>query len=130
MRAPAGFGSTRETDKAPRETTMNEPSERGAQPSFESPAIRFDATVHPGVTNHNLRAVADLDLDRMPDPEDEVRLLVTPEDCRRLLESGYEVHLRALVPVRPVPAELVETDESVMAWLEERVQGIERAGGA
>ncbi|MES5820724.1 hypothetical protein [Streptomyces sp. RG80] len=109
---------------------MNEPAEPAEQPPPESAAIRFDATVHPGITNHNLRAVADLDLDRMPDPEDEVRLLVTPEDCRRLLESGYEVHLRALVPVRPVPAELVATDESVMAWLDERVQGIERSGGA
>jgi hypothetical protein len=108
---------------------MNEPSERAEQPPPESPAIRFDATVHPGATARSLLAVADLDLDLMPDPDDEVRLLVTPEECRRLLESGYEVHLRALVPVRPVPAELVETDESVMAWLEERVEGIERSGG-
>ncbi|WP_030680048.1 hypothetical protein [Streptomyces sp. NRRL B-1347] len=101
---------------------MSEPTER--------PAVRFDATVHPGAANRDLRGVADLDLDRIPDPEGAVRVLVTADDCRRLLESGYEVHLHAPVPVRPLPGELVEQDEAVRAWLEERLQGSRRAGGA
>ncbi|WP_143052534.1 hypothetical protein [Streptomyces sp. cf386] len=92
--------------------------------------MRFDATVQPGPTIRDLEGVADLDLDRIPDPEGEVRVLVTPDECRRLLESGYEVRLHAVVPVRPLPAELVARDDAVMAWLEEHVQGIERAGGA
>ncbi|MFF4060819.1 hypothetical protein ACFYZ8_26145 [Streptomyces sp. NPDC001668] len=125
---------------------MNEPSERPQQPPVrqqppgrdaadagsaggENPAVRFDATVHPGVTNRDLLGVADLDLDRIPDPEGDVRVVVTADECRRLLENGYEVRLQAAVPVRPLPAELVEQDDSVRAWLEERVQGIERSGG-
>lgn len=74
--------------------------------------------------------VADFDLDRIPDPEGEVRVVITPDECQRLLESGYEVHLHASVPVRPLATGLVASDDSVTAWLEERVQGIERAGGA
>ena len=116
---------------------MNGPSERPQQPPIrdardaggENPTVRFDATVHPGVTNRDLLGVADLDLDRIPDPEGDVRVVVTADECRRLLESGYEVRLHAQVPVRPLPAELVEQDDSVRAWLEERVEGIGRSGG-
>ncbi|MER5299858.1 MULTISPECIES: hypothetical protein [Streptomyces] len=97
---------------------------------MREPTERFDATVHPGAANRDLRGVADLDLDRIPDPEGAVRVLVTADECRRLLESGYEVHLHAPVPVRPLPAELVEQDEAVRRWLEERLEGIQRAGGA
>ncbi|QEV59772.1 hypothetical protein CP982_14350 [Streptomyces spectabilis] len=85
--------------------------------------MRFDATVHPGAANRDLRGVADLDLDRIPGPEGAVRVLVSADDCRRLLESGYEVRLRALVPVRPLDSELVEGDDAVRAWLAERLQG-------
>ncbi|MCI3930515.1 hypothetical protein [Streptomyces sp. AN091965] len=98
--------------------------------SAERPTARFDATVHPGTTHRDLRGVAGLDLDRIPDPEGAVRVLVTVEECRRLVESGYEVHLHATVPVRPLPGELVERDDAVRAWLEERLRGIRRAGGA
>ncbi|MFF9060267.1 hypothetical protein ACIRPQ_22685 [Streptomyces sp. NPDC101213] len=113
---------------------MNEPSEHPHQPpprdtGGENPTVRFDATVHPGARNRDLLGVADLDLDRIPDREGDVRVVVSPEECRRLLENGYEVRLHAQVPVRPLPAELVEEDDSVRAWLEERLQGIERQGG-
>ncbi|WP_157881394.1 hypothetical protein [Streptomyces phaeochromogenes] len=114
---------------------MNEPSERAQRhpprdAEGENPTVRFDATVHPGAMNLDLHGVADLDLDWIPDAEGRVRVLVIPDECRRLLESGYEVHLHASIPVRPLPVELVEQDDSVRAWLEERVQGIERLGGA
>ncbi|MDL5206061.1 hypothetical protein [Streptomyces sp. ALI-76-A] len=96
---------------------MNEPSAH-PQPSprdagGENPTVRFDATVHPGPANRDLLGVADLDLDRILDREGEVRVAASAEECRRLLESGYEVHLHAQVPVRPLPAELVEHDDSV-----------------
>lgn len=95
-----------------------------------SPAVRFDAAVRPGARNRDLDRVADLDLDRVPGPGDEVRLLVTQDDLTRLLEHGYEVHLYEVAPVAPFPAELVYGDDSAAAWLEERVRGIERAGGS
>ena len=101
---------------------MSEPSERAA--------VRFDATVHPGARNRDLRGVAELDLDRVPDPEGAVRVLVGADDCRRLLERGYEVRLHGAVPVRPLPSELVAADEAVSAWVEERLRGIRRPGGA
>ncbi|MBJ3809306.1 hypothetical protein [Streptomyces flavofungini] len=114
---------------------MSESSGRAQQPPSRgtggrNPAVRFDATVHPGATNRDLHGVADLDLDRIPDPEGAVRVLVTADECRRLLESGYEVHLHAPVPVRPLASDLVEQDDAVRAWLDERIQGIQRAGGA
>ena len=101
------------------------PSNRGDQA-----VIRFEATVHSGASGRQLEGVADLDLDRVPDPDGGIRVLVTAKDCVGLIESGYEVHLHAAVPVRPLSADWVQTDESVRDWLEERVQGIERAGGS
>ena len=50
----------------------------------------------------DLEHVADLDIDRLPDPEGGMRVLVDADDCRRLLEAGYEVHLLRALPVRPL----------------------------
>ncbi|MGW4689889.1 hypothetical protein ACWEPM_34090 [Streptomyces sp. NPDC004244] len=112
---------------------MNERSSRRERPrppdADPGTTLRFDAVVQPGERNRNLQRVADLDLDRVPGAANEIRLLVTAEDCARLLERGYEVHLYRAIPVRPLAPELVESDESARAWLEERVRGIERAGG-
>lgn len=92
------------------------------------PSVRFEATVQPGEGERDLDKVADLDLDRIPDPEGKVRLLVTMDDCVQLLERGFEVHLHRILPVRPLDPRLIESDESTRAWLEERVKGIERSG--
>lgn len=90
-------------------------------------SVRFEATVQPGDVERDLDRVADLDLDRVPDPEGGVRLLVTMEDCVQLLERGFRVQLHNPLPVRPLDPGLIESDESMRDWLEERVQGIERA---
>jgi hypothetical protein len=106
----------------------------GAQDPNQQPrreaGYRFEATVHPGDEARDLERVADLDLDRIPDPEGQVRLLLTMDDCVRLLEQGYEVRLLRLLPVRPLDARLVESDESARDWLEEQVKGLERAEGS
>ena len=47
-------------------------------------------------------AAAELDLDRLPDADGKVKLLLTADDARRLLEQGYEVHLTAAIPVAPL----------------------------
>ncbi len=93
------------------------------------PGIRFEATVHPGEEQPSLDQVADLDLDRVPDPEGRVRLIVTSEDAARLVELGYEVRLLWALPVRPLDRALVADDSGTRAWLEDRVRGIERQGG-
>ena len=91
--------------------------------------LRFEATVHPGDGDVPLESVADLDLDRVPDPQRGVRLLVTAEDIVALLERGYEVRLHRVARVEPLSPELRIDDDEARAWLEERVQGIPREEG-
>lgn len=73
--------------------------------------------------------VADLDLDRVPDPQGGVRLLVTTDEIVALLERGYEVRLQRVARVEPLSPELRVNDDAAIAWLEERVQGIPREEG-
>ena len=88
--------------------------------------LRFEATVHPGDGDVPLGRVADLDLDRVPDPQGGVRLLVTTDEIVVLLERGYEVRLHRVVRVEPLGPLLRIDDDAALAWLEERVQGIPR----
>ena len=88
---------------------------------------RFEATILPGVQALSLARVADLDLDRIPDPEGEVRVLITAEDAERLLEQGFEVRLLRAHAVRPLDPELISDDADVQAWLDAQTAGIERA---
>ena len=53
--------------------------------------LRFEATIHPGDADVALESVADLDLDRVPDPQRGVRVLVTTEDIVALRERGFAV---------------------------------------
>jgi hypothetical protein len=73
------------------------------------------------------RRIADLDLDRVPDPDGEVRVLVGVEDCVRLVEHGYEVRLHRALPVRPLDGRLIAADDDVRAWFAERVRGTGRS---
>ena len=88
--------------------------------------LRFEATVHPGDRDVPLEGVADLDLDRVPDPQRGVRLLVTADEIVALLERGYEVRLHRVARVEPLSPELRIDDDEAVAWLEERVRGIPR----
>jgi hypothetical protein len=88
--------------------------------------LRFEATVHPGDRDIPLESVADLDLDRVPDPQRGVRVLVTTDEIVALLERGYEVRLHRVTPVEPLSPELRIDNDEAIAWLEERVQGIPR----
>ena len=90
--------------------------------------VRFEATIHPGDADVPLESVTDLDLDRVPDPQRGVRLLVTTEEILALLERGYEVRLHR-PPGRAASPELRSDDDDAVPWLEERVQGIPREEG-
>lgn len=90
-------------------------------------ATRFEATVHVLTDDADLKRVADLDVDRVPDPEGGVRVLVDPDECARLIDGGFEVRLQRAVPVRPLDPSLVAGDDDVRAWFAERVR---EAGGA
>ena len=87
---------------------------------------RFEATVHPGEQDVALAQVADLDLDRIPDPQGGVRVVVTADELAELVRRGYEVRVYRNIPMEPLRADLVETDEGAQRWLEERVAGIPR----
>lgn len=89
---------------------------------------RFEATIDPGEKRQALEAVADLGLDRVPGPAGQVRLLITTEDLVRLVDHGYEVHVKRALPVGPLDPALVADDEADRAWLEEQVRGIDRQG--
>ena len=91
--------------------------------------LRFEATVHPGDADVPLESVADLDLDRIPDPQRGVRVLVTTDDVVALLERGYEVRLQRLARLEPLSQDLRIDDDAAIAWLEKRVQGIPREEG-
>lgn len=109
---------------------MTDPSHGLGRVNPADGEMRFDAKVHPGASARDLTGVADLDLDRVPDPEVGVRVLVTAGDCARLLQPGYEVHLLRVLPVRPLDPELIDDDQCVARWLEDRVQGIGRQEGS
>jgi hypothetical protein len=98
------------------------------------PDLRFEVTVHPGDAGTPMSHVADLDLDRVPDPEGGVRLLATAHECAVLVDEGYEVRLHRTLS--GAPAATVETsgddadEDSVRTWLGERTRGVPRAQGS
>jgi hypothetical protein len=102
---------------------MSEPSEDSPRSSQERGPVRFEATVHPTAEGVDLARVADLDLDRVPDPVGGIRVIVDVDDCRRLLESGFEVRLQRALPVRPLDPRLVPGDDDVRARFEARLRG-------
>jgi hypothetical protein len=91
--------------------------------------VRFEATL--GSTPHDkaVLAAAELDLDRLPDADGKVKLLLTADDARRLLEQGYEVHLTAAIRVAPLDQKLVMTDQQATDWLKQQVKRIPKKGG-
>jgi hypothetical protein len=91
---------------------------------------RFEATILPGAQMLSGARVADLDLDRIPDSEGAVRVLITAEDAERLLEQGFEVRLLRAHAVRPLDPALISDDADVQAWLDEQTAGIDRAAGS
>ena len=101
------------------------PHAHSAQPV----AVRFEATL--GATPHPkaLAAAAALDVDRLPDVNGKVKLLLSPDDARRLLEQGYEVHLTAAVPVAPLDPALVMSDTDAKHSLDQQLKSVRRKGG-
>jgi hypothetical protein len=94
------------------------------QPSPAEPGKqRFEATIHPGDAREmDLDRVAELDLDRVPDPEGMVRALVNLEEISRLVQQGFEVRLHRAVPVQPLDPRLIPGDDEVRAWFDERIR--------
>lgn len=97
-----------------------QPASRGRRRKQRGSA-RFDATIHAGRGEKDLRRLDDMQLDRLPDRYGRVRVLVTAEECAQLLDLGYQVRLHGHQALEPLDPRLIATDESVQAWLDEIV---------
>ena len=100
--------------------------ERGPGANEQEPAhnVLFEATIHSERKDVNFDLINQLDIDRVPDPKGLVRALLTADDSVRLLNLGFEVRLHHAHPIRPLDPSLVETDESVRRWLDEKLRGL------
>lgn len=113
-------------EEAPQDEEV--PEEGEAAQEAEPPKVRYEVILRAKAPDRiDLRRVADLDLDRVPDPGEDVRLLVDMEEAARLVEGGFEVTLVAAAPAGPLDPSLVMDDDAARAWLEERLRGVERA---
>src|SRR5262245_57973107 len=99
--------------------------ERGPRPGDPSGTMRFEATIHAGRRTKSDDWADHLDIDRVPDAKGRVRALVTVDDCVRLLDQGLEIRLYHAHRVGPLDPALIETDESVQRWLDEKLRGFE-----
>lgn len=99
-------------------TAQNDPPDQ-ARPA------RFEATVHRGGGDApDLARVADMDLDRVADPDGGLRLLLDLDECARLVDAGFEVRLHRSLAVQPLDPGLITDDESVRAWFDERTRWV------
>ena len=99
------------------------------RPDEAAAAHRFEATLGPATRESSLETVEDLALDRLPDVDGKVRLLLSADHARELVSRGFEVHLLGTIPVAPLAPALVMTDKQSKAWLEKQLKGIPRKGG-
>jgi hypothetical protein len=106
----------------------DEPQPQPSTGPGDDTSVRFEATIRPGPDRPPQRAVADLDLDRIPGSAGEVRLLLTRDDLERLRERGFDVRVEREVPVRPLDPGLVADDEAVRAWFDEQVRDARERG--
>lgn len=88
--------------------------------------VRFEATIVGRDKKRLESAVADLDLDRIPDPEDAIRVLISAAEAERLLALGCEVRLVAAYPIQPLEKSLVMDDETANRWLDDQTRGLDR----
>ena len=92
--------------------------------------MRLEVTVHPGAEQRSLDGVYDLDLDRVPDPKGELRVLVTEEQLKELVARGYEVRRLKSYPVQPLDKSLIMDNETAVGAVEQQLKGLRQKGGA
>ena len=126
----AGKKKPKSGRKQPSKTGSAKTLGEGSTLDRESPpAVRFSATIH--ASEQTQRAVPNwmetLDIDRIPDPTGLIRALLTPADCVRLVNQGFEVRLSEAHPVQPLNPALIETQDSFKSWLDQKLQTFKRA---
>ena len=102
---------------------------KSSSPPVENPSsVRFEATL-PASRARTLAVVSALGLDRLPDSNGEIRLLLTADDARKLLEQGFEVHLKSAHPVKPLEQSFILTDKAAKKWLDGQLKSLPRKRG-
>lgn len=92
-------------------------------------APRFEASLGPVPRGKAIGLAAELDLDRLPDVDGKVRLLLSATDAQKLLDRGIEVRLVKAVPVKPLDPKLVMSDAQAKRDAESQLQGLRRGTG-
>lgn len=108
---------------------MNDDDRRQPEKTPGRAKARYEATLHRGPRHEALKEIPGLDLDPLPGPPGETRVLMSIEDAARLVELGFEVHLLQAHPIRPLDGSRIPSDDEARAWLDERLQGVKRQGG-
>lgn len=108
---------------------MSDITDEPPQQPADRPATRFEVTLQPGAGQRSLAEVADLDLDRVPDPRGGVRLVVSAEEVDRLRSAGYAVTIEAERAVQPLDPSLVMDDDAARGWLDGRLAGTDAQEG-
>jgi len=104
--------------------TKKNPTAEERQP----PQLRFVATLRALVYAKAVALIADLALDRLPDTNGQLRLLVSPQDLERLLAQGVEVTLLAALPIAPLNPSLILTTPQSKRWLDAQVKRVPKKG--
>ena len=102
--------------------------DRQSKKKREGQVVKFLATTGTRSRRRALSVAGQLGLDRLPDVSGELRLLLSPENARQLLERGFEVQLLAAIPVAPLDKSLIMSDARARAWLEKQLKGTARGG--
>src|SRR4029077_903782 len=106
---------------------MQKPTQ--SDPNNRQPC-RFTAVVTHPPRREAMRLISELGLDRLPDRNGKIHLLISADDARRLLERGLRVELISVSPVGPLSRSSILTDEAARADLERRLKDVPRPGGA
>jgi hypothetical protein len=96
-------------------------ADAGIPEDTDRATTRYEVVLRAGVGGGDeidMRRVADLDLDCVPDPGGGVRMLVNMDEADRLVESGFVTIVRA-APSGPLDPSLIMGNTTAAAWLEE-----------
>ncbi len=95
----------------------------------EGPAVRYSAVLPDTERSKSIALVSELALDRLPDRNGRIHVLISADEANCLLEQGIAVKLLAVIPIAPLEKSLVMTDVQAQHSLERRVKGIPRKDG-
>jgi len=97
-------------------------------PTAAESTFRYSALIPAGDEARALRLIEELGLDRLPDARGKIRLLLLPDDLRRLVERDQSVLLQGVVRVTPIDRKLVYTDKAFDKMIKARLRGGKRKG--